>query len=191
METELDTLSTREYTPFLISDEDKRELREEILPYWRAHHYAPPVPREAKNMRYVDPDNPSSLAWIMTAVEYRCLPHFIADYEKVLKKGFLGVKKEAEERIARLDLTDPEQLKKLPFLEAVVMVLEAAAGIGRRFAARARELAAEEADGQRRSELLKIAAVCDRVPAHPARTFYEALQSVWITHAMLVWEVYH
>ncbi len=155
LEGELDTLSTREITPFLISDEDKRELREEIVPYWKAHRN-----------------------WGTT------LPHWTAGYEKVLKKGILGVKRDAEERLARLDLADPDDFKKLSFLEGVIMALEAAAEIGGRFAAKARELANTEEDAGRKAELLKIAEICDRVPANPARTFYEAIQSVWFVHIL-------
>ena len=162
MEKELDTLSTREYTPFLISDEDKRELREEIFPYWK-----PPT----------------------AGVRSSSPVHFVANYEKVLEKGLLGVKKDAEERVARLDLTDPEDIKKLPFLHGVIMALEAAAEIGERFSARARELAEEEGDGNRKTELLRIAEVCHRVPANPPQTFYEALQSVWFTHMLIGWEI--
>jgi len=32
---ELDTLSTRAQDPYLVSEEQKRELREEIFPYWK------------------------------------------------------------------------------------------------------------------------------------------------------------
>ena len=110
LEDELDTISTREITPFLISDEDKRELREEIIPYWKEHRVAG-----------------------------HTLPHWTAGYEKVLKKGILGVKKDAEDRLARLDLTVPEDFKKLAFLEGVVIALEAAAEIGGRFAVEARK----------------------------------------------------
>jgi formate C-acetyltransferase len=155
LKEELDTLSTREITPFLISDEDKKELREEIIPYWLSHLDGG-VPR----------------------------PHWTAGYEKVLKKGILGIKQDAEERLARLDLTQPEDFKKQPFLEGVVLALEAATEIGTRFAARARELAASETSSERKAELLKIAEVCDRVPAYPARTFYEAIQSVWFVHIL-------
>ncbi len=155
LDGELDTLSTRKITPFLISDEDKRELREEIIPYWKAHH-----------------------DWGAT------LPHWTAGYEKVLEKGLLGVKRDAEERLERLDLTDPEDFKKLSFLQGVIMALEAAAEIGDRFAAKARELANKEEEAGRKAELLKITEVCDWVPAHPARTFYEAIQSVWFIHIL-------
>ena len=155
LERELDTLSTRKITPFLISDEDKRELREELIPYWKTH-------REGGHT----------------------LPHWTAGYEKVLEKGLLGVKRDAEERLARLDLTDPGDFKKLAFLQGVIMALEAAAEIGNRFAAKARQLADEEEDAARKAELLKIADACDWVPAHPARTFYEAIQSVWFVHIL-------
>ncbi len=175
---ELDTLSTREYTPFLISEEDKRELREEIFPYWKAQYYSPPVPPELKK------------AGVLAIGGIPNLNHFTVNCEKVLKKGLLGVKRDAEERLARLDLTEPDDIKKLPFLEGVVMALEAAAEIGGRFATRARELAATEKNNRRKTELMQIAEVCDWVPAYPARTFYEALQSVWLVHMMLGWEVY-
>jgi pyruvate-formate lyase len=155
LEDELDTLSTREITPFLISDEDKRELREEIIPYWKANRGGGST-----------------------------LPHWTAGYEKVLKKGLLGVRKEAEDRLARLDLSDPDDFKKLAFLEGVILALDAAAGIGDRFAVKARELADREDDAGRKAELLSIATACDWVPAHPAKTFHEAIQSVWFVHIL-------
>ncbi|MCH7908059.1 MAG: hypothetical protein IIB38_00390 [Candidatus Hydrogenedentes bacterium] len=155
LEGELDSLSTREITPFLISEKDKAELRSEIIPYWKAHRGGSST-----------------------------LPHWTAGYQKVLEKGLLGVKRDAEERLARLDLTDPEDFKKLAFLEGVIMALEAAAEIGDRFAAKARELAEQEKEAGRKAELLRIAAACDRVPAHPARTFHEAIQSVWFIHIL-------
>ena len=152
---DLDTLNTRKITPFLISDEDKRELREEIIPYWLSH---------------LDGGAPR--------------PHWTAGYEKVLKKGILGIKQDAEERIARLDLTQPEDFKKQTFLQGVILALEAAAEIGTRFATKARELADSETSNERKAELLKIAEVCDHAPAYPARTFYEAIQSVWFVHIL-------
>jgi len=155
IESELDTISTRKINPFFVSEEDKIELREEIIPYWKEHR-----------------DGGLTL------------PHWTAGYEKVLKIGLIGIKQQAEERIARLDLTDPEDFKKQDFLQGVLIALDAALEIGGRFAAQARELAGEESDSARKAELLKMAEICDRVPAHPARTFYEAIQSVWFVHIL-------
>ena len=155
-------LGLREDLPFDdLSDDEKREL-EELTPYWKEQG------RIGKTYHY---------------------GHNIHGHEKVLKKGFLGIKKDAEERLARLDLTEPEDAKKVPFLEGVVMAMEVAAEIGKRFAVMARELAEQEQDTRRKAELLKMAEVCDWVPANPARTFYEALQSYYLAYLLLHWEV--
>jgi formate C-acetyltransferase len=177
LERELDTLSTRKRDPFLIDEEDKKILREEIYPYWKTHYHPAVVPPEARAIG------------VEQAYESLKVCHYVVNYPKVLKKGFLGIKQDAEERLDRIDLTDAEDIKKVPFLEAVILVLEAASEIGERFAKKAKYLAGKEQDDKRKAELLKIAEICERVPAHPARSFYEALQAVWFTHMLLGWEI--
>lgn len=206
-----------------ISDEDRKALREEIIPYWKGdgnwkrHWFARAyqlLPPETRNLLYGDPDPGEEKMGILTNSNPPAQPrvevpgrvktlgmgiitdlmsrhhvgHSCFGYEKVLKKGFLGIKKDAEERMARLNVTGPEDMRKIPFLKGVIIAMEAAAGIGGRFAARAREMAAKEEEPARRNELLVIADTCDRVPANPARTFREALQSVWFTQIMNWWE---
>jgi len=147
-----------------LGDEDIRELAEDLIPYWKEQG------RAGKYWNY---------------------GHNVHDLKKVVEKGFLGIEKEAGERLAELDRDDPLDLKKAPFLEGVAIAMQAAAGIGKRFAARARELAGGETNRPRKTELLRIAEVCDRVPANPARTFYEALQSYHFAWLLLVWEFGH
>ncbi len=184
MERELDTLETREYMPFLISDDVMRELREEIIPYWRAHLKSPSFPSETEPLFHRN-DPSQQNRWRYSGIE--SLTHWTGGFDKVLEKGILGMKRDAEERLARLDPVDPEDFKKVPFVEGAIIALEAAAEIGDRFAARVRELASDESD-ERKAELLKIAEVCDRVPAHPASTFYEAVQSVWFLSILYAWD---
>jgi len=145
-----------------LSDDEQRELTEELAPYWQSQG------RVGNSAHF---------------------GHNIHAFEEVLQKGFLGIKADAEERLSRIDPADPEERKKTSFLEGVVIAMSAAAGIGSRYAARIRQLAEAEDDRQRRSELLRMAEVCDRVPAHPARTFYEALQSYYFAWALLFLEV--
>jgi len=190
LEDYLDTISSRERNPILITAEQMRELKEEIIPYWKGQgnwertrqdpaHYLP-VPEGFTPERWYN---------LSRTMAYWHIGHFIPNNEKVLKKGFLGIKKDAEERLGRIDRTNPEEVKKIPFLEGVIMVMEAAASIGKRFATRARKLAEKEVDAKRKAELLKIAEVCDWVPANPARTFYEAIQSIWFSHILHWWEI--
>ncbi|MEE8372106.1 MAG: pyruvate formate lyase family protein [Dehalococcoidia bacterium] len=149
-----------------LSDDDLRELEEDLTPYWKQQGR---VGRVA--------------TW-----HYG---HNIHGMEKVVKRGFLGIKADAEERISRLDMTDPADIKKRPFLEGVVIAMEAASELGERYAAETRRLAEAETDATRKAELLKIAEICDWVPANPARTFREALQSFHFAWLMLTVELYH
>ncbi len=59
----------------------------------------------------------------------------------------------------------------------------------RRHAVKARELAASEQDAGRKEELNEIAAICERVPAHPPETFHEALQYYWFVHLGVITEL--
>lgn len=151
-------------TAAFLSDDDRRELEQELNPYWQ---------QQGRVGR----------------VNHFHYGHNVHGMTKVIEKGFLGIKADAEERLARLDLTEPDDLKKVPFLEGVVLAMQAAAETGKRFAARARELAQVEERARRKAELLRIAEVCDQVPANPARTFYEALQSYHFAWLLLIREL--
>ncbi len=189
-----------------LTDEDRRELKEEMIPYWKGSgkwektrhgRTYPLIPPEVYNLMVEDPEvHPPTMSLVYSAglgglAAGGQIGHNSLGYEKVLRKGFLGVKKDAEERLARLDQTDPDERKKAPFLQGVIIAMEAAAETGKRFAAKARELAENEKDIKRREELLKIAEVCDWVPANPARTFREALQSTFFARMLVMWETFH
>ena len=152
-----------EKAPKGLTEADAKELEDELIPYWK---------EQGRN----------------TAWHYG---HNIHGLEKVIKKGFLGIKKEAEERLTRIKINDPEDAKKVPFLEGVVMVMQACAELGSRYADGLRERAKQETEPIRKAELMKMAEVCDRVPANPAETFYEALQSYHFAWLLLTLELYH
>ncbi|MBI2847348.1 MAG: hypothetical protein HYX82_05660 [Chloroflexi bacterium] len=103
------------------------------------------------------------------------------NYEKVLKKGLVGVVEEAREELLRLSRFDTEEdVKKFHFLEAVIIALEAVISYANRHARLARELAAREQNPVRKVELERIAEICEWVPKNPPRSFYEAVQSFWL-----------
>ena len=106
------------------------------------------------------------------------------DHEKALRKGFLGVLAEVEAELAATAVVDDDSLRKVDFLQALAIVLKAGIRYAERYADLARALA-KKATGRRREELERIAAVCDRVPAHPARTFPEAIQSSLFLHILI------
>ena len=112
-----------------------------------------------------------------------------ADYEKVLNKGLESILDEIDEACGKLTLfnsgpdasiSDPHrELHRLHVLEAMKIGVEAAIKFAARYAKLARDMAAKETKPERKEELERIAEICERVPAKPARTFYEAVQSCW------------
>ncbi|MHA2006181.1 MAG: glycyl radical protein [Promethearchaeota archaeon] len=182
-------------TGFEVKDELRRELKEGIIPYWKGdgnyektaygRNYQKLTP-ELLNLSLINPENILSPPTVITGANMGVTSgHNAVDYEKVVNKGFLGIMKEAKERLNRISSNDPEESKKIPFLKGVIMSMKASAEIGERYAVLAREMAKDENDPNRKTDLLRIASVCERVPANPAATFHEALQSVWFTHVLL------
>ena len=78
-------------------------------------------------------------------------------------------------------------LRKYWLLEACIISCEAFIKFAKRHADLARELAAKETDEERKSELIRIADACDRVPAEPPRSFFEAVQCARLYH-LVCWK---
>jgi pyruvate-formate lyase len=97
-------------------------------------------------------------------------------WEKVLSKGMRGLIKEAQTGIQRFKEMKETDVNKLYFWQSAIIVCDVMIHYARRYAKLARRKADEEPDTERRSELIEIADVCERVPEHAARTFHEALQ---------------
>ncbi|WP_273524803.1 (2S)-3-sulfopropanediol dehydratase [Mailhella massiliensis] len=177
-------LPTREQSPATISPEDAKIVMEEIAPYWKGKTYHEALnkalPDWVHKLTYVDDDGLISRFVVNETSSFRSSIQWVHDYEKVLKRGFNGIKAEAEAKLAALDPASPvDQADKRPFLEAVILVSDAIILWARRYAARAREVAALTTDPVRKAELLKMAEIAEKVPAEPADNFYEAVQSQW------------
>ena len=102
------------------------------------------------------------------------LGYLVPDYPMVLRDGLAAVRRRAEARLAAVG-----EGRSRRFLEAVLLVLDAAMAYADNYAAEAERLAAAEPDPARKAELTEIARVCRKVPRHPAETLHEALQAVW------------
>lgn len=116
------------------------------------------------------------------------LNHSIRAYEKVLRLGFSGLRAEVEDVLTSLDISDPNAGTKSANLLAWKKLCESAENLGKRHAVAAREQAASCSDPAQKSKWEEIAEVCERVPAQPARSFREAVQSLWFAHIITVWE---
>jgi len=125
----------------------------------------------------------------------RCVPpvrgiydHMALDYEKLLKVGVEGLIAEIQQRRKGLNPQLPENIAKDEFYRGCLLELEALLALARRYVEGARALA-EEAAPERARELREIADLLTKVPARPAETFREALQSIHF-YTFMLWGDY-
>lgn len=108
--------------------------------------------------------------------------HISMDFPKLLKMGVRGILSEIRSKKEALDLYSSENLhenfRESEFYEACSMELEALLRLEERYAAHAEKMASCETDPERKKNLLELSEILKRVPAEPARTFREALQSM-------------
>jgi formate C-acetyltransferase len=181
IERDLDRLATRRDTPFFVSEETKRLLRQDVFPYWRGRQIADRIDAA------VPPEiwKADERGVIYNYFRSRTIGHFQAAYDKVLAKGMEGIIRDVERALDGLDASAADCHPKRQFLESVILACRGAILFAGRYAAEARRLAAADSDPVRRAELERTAAILERVPARPAETFQEALQSFWITHLVI------
>lgn len=182
---DLETLHSREKIPYKVDEETRRIYQEEIIPFWKGRSIRDRIFEE------VDPEWIAAYeAGVFTEfMEQRAPGHTVLD-DKIYHKGLLDFKKEIEEEIARLDFfRDPDAFDRREQLRAMAIAADALILYARRHAEKARQLAQKEVDPNRKNELLKIAEVCEWVPAHAPRTFWEALQYYWFVHLGVIIEL--
>ena len=163
-------------------ENDARDQILETITYWENKSLI-------KNVWSQLPE-PAKVAWEINAIDDTwCaaagLGNILPDHEMVLKEGLNGVIRGARTRLDNLDLTEPGTISQQWFLQAVIRTNEAVINFAGRFADRLAEEAAEATDAGRRQELLTMSENCRRVPAEPARTFWEAIQTVWFIQLVL------
>ena len=186
LEMDMDTMGKRK-RPFMISEDDRRALREEILPYWKgktirdkkATLWAERGLMKVKLLGEIDRNCPN-LAIDIFDVQ----GHLVLGHGNVMRQGFSGIKERAKEHLEKLQPENPDERRNADFLQAVIICSEGAIAFAHRFAGEAMKLAEKEADPGRRDELLRIAGNCRWVPANPPRTFYEAMQCLWFTQVI-------
>ncbi len=180
VDKEMDTFSERAQDPYIMTTEQCEYVREEIFPYWKGQSleeiFLARLPEDTAKIG-VDTgviDNDSK--WRQAVGE------ITPDYQDVLfPKGFGGIIKEAEEKKAALSYAKAEDQEKIEFYDSIILTSKGIILYANRYADEAERLASAEENEGRKAELLRIAAVCRRVPEYPPESFYEAIQFVWFT----------
>jgi formate C-acetyltransferase len=181
---DLEILDSRPKTWFKSDGNVRKTYKDEIIPFWQGRSMRDrmfsELPQEWKD---------AYEAGVFTEfMEQRAPGHTVLD-DKIYKKGMLDFINEIDATIANLDfLSDPEAYDKREELRAMRIAAEAIILYARRHAEKARELAKKEKNKSRKKELEQIARVCEWVPAHAPRDFWEALQHYWFIHLGVIIE---
>ncbi len=182
---DLRILDGRERTPYSVSNAVRKVYQSTIIPFWSGRTL-----RERLFELMTEPWQRAFDAGVFTEfMEQRAPGHAILD-DKIYRRGFLEVKDEIIARREGLDfLNDPEAYAKCEEYKAMEIVCDGIVILANRHAERAAEMAQAETDPARKKELLSIAEICSRVPAHAPRTFHEALQCYWFVHLGVITEL--
>jgi formate C-acetyltransferase len=188
IEPELDEVSERAMDRHIVSEETKRELKQ-VFEYWRNNEVVQ-GDRRLSLLKAVMPAEVFSKGIISEARCMRCEGegHLVPNFERLMRVGLAGLIEEAErgkEALASTFVTNPESVDKYLFLEAVIIVCRAAIRYAKRYAELLRKSTVEEADPHRRAELEEMARMCDRLYVSPVETFWEAMQFVALTVAII------
>jgi pyruvate formate-lyase/glycerol dehydratase family glycyl radical enzyme len=160
-------INRRNTTPFQISWVDRFRLIFRVIPYWVTRNMI--IRAFLHRLRHLLRYTREQLnATYYLVNEAAGIGHFLPNYEKMLKLGVRGY-------LDALEKGDGDLHR------AARIACEGLLCYAGNLAAEAERLGAQESDA-RAAELAEIAHICTRVPAEPAETFHEALQSLWLTH---------
>jgi trans-4-hydroxy-L-proline dehydratase len=111
--------------------------------------------------------------------------HLIPGYDRVLKVGWRGIYEDLRSRAEGLS-NKHRKGRKGAQLRAMMTAATMAKDLAWRYSRLCERLAEEEPNSRREGELKEMARILKRVPWEPAQTFWEALQSLWITHMLVM-----
>ncbi|HHH52683.1 MAG TPA: formate C-acetyltransferase/glycerol dehydratase family glycyl radical enzyme, partial [Bacteroidetes bacterium] len=182
---DLEILDTRPKVYFKVNDEVKRIYSEEIIPFWQGRS------NRERIMKSLFPEWKAAYnSGIFTEFQEQRAPGHTVLGQKMFKTGFLQLISEIDEVQRQLDfINDPDALDKSEELKAMKIAAKAIIIYAKRHADKLHELAETEEDNTRKKELIKMADICNKVPANPPKTVHEMLQHYWFIHLGVVTEL--
>lgn len=173
LDEEIETLPTRGQDTFQVRQQDIRDFRSTILPYWRGRtledavysQYGPAIKDMEKVVKINQKDHAQG--------------HICPHVKKWLHYGPVGLLEQARTKPAGV------REEQEDFYQGVCLVLEGAICFMKRYADLARQRAQTESNEASSWNLRQVADVCHRLAEGPPGSFHEALQSVWFLFVIL------
>jgi pyruvate formate-lyase/glycerol dehydratase family glycyl radical enzyme len=162
-----------------MPEEELKELRDEILPYWRGKDAHSLMVARWHELGLVPEGHTSSHVAYIGDMQ----GHVTVGINRVLRMGFHEIARQAAEQLGKLQEGDEQYEQRKDFLTSVGIVANAVCDHSERYARLAEEMA-QTADATRKRELREIADRCRRVPAEPPLSFRDAVQAIWMTQVV-------
>ena len=181
-----DGVSTREFDPYRISDED-RDYVLNTVDFWldrcMTRKLDPYIPEEYQRLAANGCYTAGPQKQAMNPVG-----HFCPNNAKAVKEGYGPTLKQARERCAQMleDGIEGDDAAKYDFYRAVVICCEAAITFGKRYGEFVSQKAAECTDPVRKAELEKVARNAGTVMESGATDFWSALQALWMNQTLVM-----
>lgn len=176
---ELETISARSANPQILAKADVDLLNREVFPYWMERNV-----EEVARKKFGNPDCLKLMERIVFFISGKagCISHCVPTFEVALHRGLNHIVEEAirREYEAKRGPQSEASREKIVFYQSVRTAMEGIIDYAGNLSRAAAELAARESEPERKARFQTLSEVCARVPAHPARTFREAVNSLWL-----------
>ncbi len=104
--------------------------------------------------------------------------HLALQWDEIINKGLLSLRSKAVEKLNDFEVIRDQN--KHDFIQGTIICYDAQIEYIKRYAREAESLAALCQDESRKNELMQIGKSCSHISEKPARSFWEALQLMWL-----------
>ncbi len=182
---DLELIDSRPKVSFKIDEKLKRIYTKEIIPFWKNRSI-----RDMMFNRLSDEWKDAYEAGVFTEfLEQRAPGHTVLG-NKIYNSGVNDLIARIDSELGSIDfLNDSESFNKVEELKAMKIAAQAIIDYAARYSEKLKKMAERETDEVRKTELILMADICRKVPAHKPDTFHEALQYYWFVHIGVITEL--
>jgi len=195
---DLDILDSREKVSFAVDEDTRKAFEEKIIPFWEGRSNRERImdmlPGEWKD---------AYAAGVFTEFQEQRAPGHTVLGDKIYNKGMLDIiddiNRSKEKLISSGNKKAQQGLDELEAMEitarALILFAERHAEVLERMAENEPDTTSSETGTpvtgpvDRKEELLEMARICRKIPAHKPDTFHEALQYYWFVHLGVITEL--
>lgn len=173
IDREIETLPTRAQDKFNVRLEDIIKFREIIKPYWKGHslediirkRYGKEIDEIAKVVKINQKDHAQG--------------HICPNCKEWLELGPEGIKERALKKMKNASNENKD------FYESIVIVMEGAQKFMMRYHDLIKKKADTVSDEKLKLNMYEVAENCKNIAERPAKSFHEAVQSIWFLFVIL------